>query len=272
MPWSSDVAERLKRRHRAEAVPWIEKRTIVIYALAEGGLPVPQGSGVLLQVADRGFVVTAAHCLDGWGKVRFLCAVDDGGFIDLTTVQAHVTRDRGDADFALLPLDDEMFARVSSSRAFVRLSEVDAHGDAPATGIHALFGYPVQLASRREGCIVSDALYYPTMLKNVSDLDRDLSVAFFMDDEHVDEVGDRTRLPALQGVSGGGMWRLHTKGDDPEAWSVDRIRLVGIEHTVVERSGTIKGVRARHVLAGMAAQFPELAPSVRLVGVFVAAT
>lgn len=270
MPLAPEIAERLQRRHRDEAVPWIAERTIVIYALVDGGLPVPRGTGVLLQVADRGFVVTAAHCLHDWGKVRFLCAVNEGGFIDLTTVPAQVTCDQAGADFALLPFDDEMFEQVSTSRRFVRLSDVDVHGDAPAPGIHAVFGYPVQLATRSAAAIVSDALYYPTVLKDAVGFDPGLSIALFMDEENVDEEGDRTRLPALQGISGCGMWRLHTKGDDPGAWSIDRIRLVGIEHTVAPRSGTIRGVRARHILAGIASQFPELAQSVGLTGLVVA--
>jgi hypothetical protein len=94
-------------------------------------------------------------------------------------------------------------------------------------------------------------IFYPTQLTSAPDRNPDTTIALFLEDEN----GDRARLPALQGISGCGVWRLHRKGDDPRTWSVDQIKLVGIEYGFIK--GAILGVRARHVIGGIATQFPR---------------
>ncbi len=234
MSWSEATVEELQRLHRVEAVPWIEQRTVVVGEYC-GGDPAPNFTGVLLQVADRHFVITAAHCLKGWGKSRFWILLPEGDVIDLTTVQAETPTDRS-MDFALLPLTDEMVTKLSGFRSFVRLSEVDVLGDLPRPGIHAVLGYPLQQRERLEGGWISKAIFYPTALTTIEDQDPNTTIALFRDVEHTDENGERSPLPELKGISGCGIWRLHTKGDDPPTWTVDRIRLVGIEHSVPKRA------------------------------------
>ena len=51
-----------------------------------------------------------------------------------------------------------------------------------------------------------------------------------------------------------------------------KIRLVGIEHHVVGKDEGIKGTRIRHVLAGIADRYPELARPIELVGIRVVTT
>lgn len=146
MRWPDEVVEELKRRHLAEAVPWIEQRTVVVCEW-NGGDPIPNFTAVLLKVADRFFAITAAHCLKDWGKTRFLIVLPDQDFVDLTTVQAEIPKDRS-MDFALLPLTDEMASKLSQFRTFVRLSEIDVADGEPRAGIHAVLGYPIQLRER----------------------------------------------------------------------------------------------------------------------------
>jgi len=265
MRWSDEVVEELKRRHLAEAVPWIEHRTVVVCEW-NGGDPVPNFTAVLMKIADRCFAFTAAHCLKDWGKARFLILLPDGDFVDLTTVQAEVPKDPS-MDFALLPLTDEMAAKLSQFRKFVLLSEVEVADGEPHEGIHAVLGYPIHLRERSAEGWLSKAIFYPTQLTAVRDRNPDTTIALFLDDEHEDEHGDRARLPELRGISGCGVWRLHAKGDDPRAWSVDRIKLVGVEYGFIK--GAILGVRARHVIGGIATQFPELEPCIRLVGIHI---
>lgn len=264
MTWPDEVAETLRRRHLAEAVPWIEQRTVVVCEW-NGGDPVPTFTAVLVQVADRCFAITAAHCLKDWGKARFLILLPDDDLVDLTTVQAEVPKDPS-MDFALLPLTDEMALKLSRFRTFVRLSEIDVADGEPREGHHAVLGYPIQLRKRPPEGWFSTAIFYPTQLTAVRDRDPDTTIALFLDDEH-EEDGKRARLPALQGISGCGVWRLHTKGDDPRTWSVDRIRLVGVEYGFIK--GAILGIRARHVIGGIATQFPDLESCIQLVGLHI---
>ena len=259
--------ERLHKRFQAEAVPWIERRTVVIFKQAEGGAPVPEGTGVLLQVADRHFLVTAAHALKVWREMSLIIPLGDGTGIDIRSSRAELTRDQRDADFALVPLTDPMVERLlAASKDFVRLAEVDVSGDEPAFGIHAVFGYPLELSKVDEGWRISDAIYYPTTITKLPDVDHGLSIVLDIHPEIVDSDGDRSRLPDLHGISGCGIWRLHLKGDDIESWSEERIRLVGIEHTVLPNRW-IRGARIRHVIAGVASQFPDLERCVALIGI-----
>jgi hypothetical protein len=262
--WSDEVVQELRRRHLAEAVPWIEQRTVVVCEW-NGGDPVPNFTAVLVRVADRPFAITAAHCLKGWKEgTRFLIMLPNQDFVDLTTVQAETPKDKS-MDFALLPLTHEMASKLSSFRSFVRLSEIDVAAGEPPAGIHAVLGYPIKLRERPADGWLSTAIFYPTQLTTARDRNPDTTIALFLDDEHEDENGDRSRLPELQGISGCGVWRLHRKGDDPTTWSVDRITLVGIEYGFIK--GAILGVRARYVIGGIAMQFPELEPCVELVGI-----
>jgi hypothetical protein len=263
--WSQEVVDELERRHLAEAVPWIERRTVVVCEW-NGGDPVPNFTAVLVKVADRCFALTAAHCLKDWGKARFLIMLADKDFVDLTTVQAEVPTDSS-MDFALLPLTEEMASKLSSFRTFVRLSDIDVADGEPRAGIHAVLGYPLQLRERPVEGWLSKAIFYPTQLTDVRARNSDTTIALFLDDEHEDEHGNRSRLPALQGISGCGVWRLHAKGDDPTAWSVDQIKLVGVEFGFIK--GAILGIRARHVIGGIATQFPELESCIRLIGLHI---
>lgn len=263
MVWSAEIVEELRRRHLAEGVPWIEQRTVVVCEW-NGGDPVPNFTAVLVQIADRSFAITAAHCLKGWGKSRFLISLPNQDLVDLTTVQAEIPKNES-MDFALLPLTQKMASKLSSFRTFVRLSEIDVAAGEPPAGIHAVLGYPIQLRERPADGWLSKAIFYPTQLTSAPDRRPDTTIALFLDDEHEDENGDRARLPALQGISGCGVWRLHRKGDDPRTWSVGRIKLVGIEYGFIK--GAILGVRARHVIGGIATQFPELEPCIELVGI-----
>lgn len=161
-----------------------------------------------------------------------------------------------------------MAEALSQSHEFARLADADPAGEEPANGIHAVFGYPLELANHSNG-LTSEAIFYPSNLTKLPDLDPGLSIALEIHPEMVDDNGDRARLPSLGGISGCGIWRLTLKGDPIDDWTVDRIRLAGIEHTV-KTGHWIRGVRIRHVLAGLATRFPDLAPCVALTGVKLA--
>lgn len=200
--------ERLHQRFFDEGVPWMERRTVVIFKQADGGNPVPEATGVLLQVADRYFLLTAAHALKEWREMALVIPLGDGTGIDIRSSRAEITRDQRDADFALVPLTEPMVERLSaSSKQFVRLAEVDVAGDEPAVGIHALFGYPMELSKVDNEWRVSDALYYPTTIMKLPDVDHGLSIVLEIHAEIVDSDGDRSRLPDLHCVSGCGIWR-----------------------------------------------------------------
>lgn len=257
---------RLHARFGDEGTSWIRRRTVPIYKMANGGNPVPHGTGVLLQVADHKFVVTAAHVLNVWTEMRLVIPIGENNAMDLRSAYAHVTTNEDHVDFAVIKLTAEMANALPNEYQFVRLAEIDVHGTEPTQGIHAVFGYPQQLAERDEVGLTSKAIFYPSNLITQADTDGAISLAMEIHPETSDENGDRAPLPALNCISGCGIWRLHQKGDDIDTWNADRIRLVGIEHTVLVNKW-IRGVRIRQVAGGIATLFPELEPCIALLGI-----
>jgi hypothetical protein len=145
---SPEQAARLHERFTKEAVPWIERRTVAIYKVSDSGIPVPEGTGVLLQVADRRFVLTAAHVLKLWKELALIIPTGERNGINLTACLAEVACDEHEADFALIPLSPEMVDALLPAKDFVRLAEPTL----PAT--NPRWAFTPSLATRRKWPIV----------------------------------------------------------------------------------------------------------------------
>lgn len=118
----------------------------------------PEGTGVLLQVADRRFVLTAAHVLKLWKELALIIPTGERNGINLTACLAEVACDEHEADFALIPLSPEMVDALLPAKDFVRLAETDVTGDEPPLGIHAVLGYPQEMAKRGSDNLTSLAI------------------------------------------------------------------------------------------------------------------
>lgn len=192
---------------------WMEARTVCLCHRVPGGNPVAKGSGVLLRVADVGFVITAGHVLqglDGQG-VELLVAPDAGdlglyNLGDKTCVDIGRTRDLADVDLAFVKLPADTDAVLSALKSFVRLSEVELEVTASG-GAYSVLGYPQQWAkfdaqaktvSIRPVCYGAD-LHRHELVGSTNGLSLVLD---FPQGLTEDVSGQSSRMPELQGISG----------------------------------------------------------------------
>lgn len=258
------LAERLMH----EAREWMLARTVPILAWAPGGLPVLEGSGVLLKIANAGFILSAAHVFAGVikdGRGLAIGLVNGVNILRLDGLEVQVSDDQRDVDVAFLRLPPEVDMRISQHRPFVRLDQVDTARRPPKKGMYIVAGFPRgQTQADGERRVIDSKPYCLTTPLYEGDLvnfTEGKSIALAYTGQVIDENGELARAPALLGISGCGIWRM--VGEDhptPGHWDVTSIRLAGIEHGIVGRA--IKGLLAFRVLEMIRKAHPDLAPAI----------
>lgn len=263
-------------RAAEESAKWILARTVPLYALARGGNPVLEGTGVLMKVADTGFLLSAAHV--------FAEVIKDGRtvqvglaaglpLLDLGGIDVELSHDRQDVDLAFARLPDEFTAAIAKHKEFVRLDQVDMDPVPPLPGWYSLVGYPREQSSldhikrilESEPMCLNTFLYEKDLQHDAFTIGTSIALSFSAG-ELSDDNGDPVSAPGLKGVSGCGMWRVAGSRDAVanDTWSVDMIRLAGIEHCTVGRK-MIKGALAFHVVIGIKRRYADLRPAIELV-------
>jgi hypothetical protein len=138
----------------------ISRATIPFFAFHNNQV-VLFGSGTLLQIADRHFIVSAAHVLDYpavHGIPTMLSPGTDGGkFIPLDRTRVYTTpipkgrregpamREGDDDDVGVCELPAEIAEQLCPARRFVRLDEVSRRKGFQQ-GFYMVIGYPVSLS------------------------------------------------------------------------------------------------------------------------------
>lgn len=236
--------------------------------------PTLHGTGVLLQIADVPFLISAAHVLE---EVKTARAMFVPGEID----QAQTLRGEyafsppgDDRDIGVVRLDDDVVALLkANSWEFLRLDKtVLLKGDELPPAMYALYGYPIEL-HKREGAVVEPRSYWlgrrpHQKTASALGLKPEHHVALRLDhdaDEHILSANLK-RPPGLLGMSGCGVWLVcdDTDRETPESWSADSYVLAGIEHAFQERRDYIKVTTMTKVLQLIAGTFPELAAAIKL--------
>jgi hypothetical protein len=256
-------------------VRWIEERTVCLFHLSPGGNPVPMGTGVLLRVANAGFILTAAHVIGASQKdqgLRILVApnINNLGLIDLVGASATRSLDIDNVDAAIIRLPPYVDAELAEHKRFVRLSEVAAERT-PTGGCYNVMGYPREWAkvdvttmtmSLVPVCYGTD-LHLGRLASSVEGL---TIVLDFPPGGYEQISGAMNRMPLLNGISGSGIWRMYGPENvfRLDTWDPSWIQLAGIEHTVVSRKA-IKGVIIRHVLVYIASRWPDMRAAINLI-------
>jgi hypothetical protein len=281
MPDLEKRVNEIDERIWKSASDWIKRRTIGLYRQMPGGNPVLEGSGVLLKIADVPFVVTCGHVLtvvtEGAAILIGPMAglTKPGHFVALTTPKLQVSADAMeehalvDVGFARLP-DEAERELVDYGKAFTRLNELELGRD-PKIGLYSVLGYPRGTNNPDHvRKVIEPAWYHYGSYLWGGEIDRfvqGISIAVGWTSEVVrNEHGAEIPQPLISGISGCGMWLLHSDHRDAHrlnTWTPDRIRLAGIEHRVLARKW-IKGTVVREVVERIAQVFPELQPSIRL--------
>ena len=270
-----------------ECPPVIQRHTIAFFA-EQSRKQIQCGSGVLLQIGGRYFVLTAAHVLDLHALHRFpiyLMPDEIGGTVisldgaKLYSSELPQSKDRLDdpMDAGFLELTPRIVSELVSSKTFLPLRDIDPHDAFHRRSWYMTVGYPyeVNVSDHERRSHTSTLFAYASwpyygergMPPNFNPA-FDLFVHFMRNDSTEGDEEIVASIPNPKGVSGCGMWRLAAADKPIELWKPEDVRLVGIQRSWPKDLETLRGVRVFHPLKMLAESLPELNPCFQLNGMW----
>lgn len=240
--------------------------TIPLYTEQDGNTLLC-GTGVLLQIAEKHFIISAGHTFDARRMLDLPMWVTDGvvgnkliplGQVTIRSSETNVPYRRTDDPFdtAVCELSRETGAKIGVEKRFLRLNDVDPWDRQEPRSWYMVFGYPTELSPADEAAksINSHACAFATFLYcdergAVSDYDKEVGIALDFDSTTIrDDAGNPAIPPRPHGMSGCGIWRLVEAGTDARLWTLDDIKLVAIQHTIKLEQSVLTGTRIRYAL------------------------
>jgi hypothetical protein len=231
------------------------------------------GSGMLLQIEGRGFLVTAAHVLEEQriaqtnievpGR-KALLPLSGRGIKSRLPESGRRADDR--IDIGILPLTRDMVDELLENFAFLDSRRVDPSDVGGPHTRYTFAGYPSSKhEGPRDGVLAIEPVRYTSEA-----LAPEKYPAGFQLETHVSIDFDRKRMvarteqvqtpPDPHGVSGGGVFRIGTW--DEIIAGRNEERLVGVAIEVNNRARCLLGTRISYPLEMIRATFPELSPSI----------
>lgn len=272
-------------RLMTECGPIIQRHTVAFFD--EDMLVQRQGgTGVLLTVGDRHFILTAAHVLDLYaerGLPMFIMPEHKGA--KLVSLDGAVmyrsempdSRDRLDdpMDVGFVEIMPGIVAELAPSKTFLTLDGVDLRDPFHSKSWYMTVGYPYEVNEsdherrRHDSTLFAYASWPYCGERGSPSAYRpgfDLLVHFARDDSTEGDENVLAYVPEPPGISGCGMWRLAAADKPIEQWSPADIRLVGIQHSWFADIQALRGVRIIHPLEMMAFSIPQLHPEFKKCG------
>jgi hypothetical protein len=258
----------------------LSKRTFPFYQLAKSGQAL-FGTGVLLQIDERMFAISAAHVFD---RVEEILRLGDQAvihtcdptapFLDISLWRVCKSkapggdRDADKLDLAIAEIPAEATIRLQHRRP-VRLCEIEAEDRHQINGRYLVFGYP-KTGSRLEessNTLIYDILPYLTSVYQgqrgeLLEYDSNLEIALdFIPKNTTDHDGNPGRIFRPNGISGCGIWRVFETPSRMDNWDPSDLKLVGLEHSWNHQIQVLRGTRIRCALVVIAHHYPELRPA-----------
>ena len=246
------------------------------------------GTGTLLAVADRKFVVSAAHVLHLAKEHDLTVAISPalgGSFTALTARPWLVTSDDGSGDqhdLALYEMDERELDRLGAV-VFVRIADVCFDSDLSAS-YFVVCGFPGMWSTTIDadgGNMKSRLLQYGTYpFKGTAS-----GLAGFSPERHIllegtpgdllDHNGQPTQFQTrsghaasmpgdLSGISGCSVWRIGDFRTPVSEWNVNNAQIVGVQTGVFKSTGAIKATRWNSVSTLLHSAYPDLRSTINM--------
>lgn len=264
-----------------------EKSTVAILRI-QGSATVPLGTGTLLRIADRCFVVTAAHVVrHAYEWASGLAVTGDAGKIVetpshwLCSPMDSAEPDKGLGDVAVYALTESQTQELEG-KEFVRLGDVGLESDLNK-GLFRLVGYPQMFcepSSDETQKVLLGSLTFATTVHRgkprITDYDPDVHFLLDAIDQNlVDRQGQKASLhgrqqavvkltDGLPGISGCGVWRIGNSRTALEEWKQEDAALVGVAISTYSESEVIKVTRWKFVGKLIYAGFPDMRGPLKL--------
>jgi len=263
-----------------ECQPRISKSTICLYGF-QNGLK-QNGTAILLRVADKHFLVSAAHVLDFTFYHSFqyftTSSYDENSLFRLKFISRQSSakppnvpsnspqlRDDDPIDISVAELSPETVQELQKGKHFLQLADLDGSELRTAAGI-IVFGYPTDFSISKPDFFESFPLPFVTTILQHPPEQRDANAEILLYYPATCTDANETAMdsPDPRGLSGCGIWRLSQPPTHPDLWNVDDIRLVGIQHRWRSRKRYLVGSSIRHVINMIWFSYPDLRSSIEL--------
>ena len=256
--------------------------TIPLYT-KQYGITLLCGSGVLLQIAEKYFIVSAGHTFDARRMLDLPLWVTDGvvgnsllplGQVLIRSSVTAVAYDRTDEPFdtAVCELSSETASKIAVQKRFLRLIDVDPWDQQEPRSWYMVYGYPTKLspADEQSQSINANAVALATFLYcdergPLVNYDKEVGIAIDFDSTTTqDDDGNPAVPPYPSGISGCGIWRLVEAGTDARRWTVDDVKHVAIDHTLKTGQKVLVGTRIRYALQMIYRNHVDLRPAMEM--------
>ena len=263
----------------------IAQATMPLFNVTEGCV---WATSVMLEIDKKCFLLTAAHIFDNWPSRPIPINITDGvrggsifaiGEAVLRRSPTAHPKDRltdDPFDVCVCDLPNEAAERVKAGGRFrfLHLSELDPWSEEDLRSWYMVFGFPGELNEKEiaPGILGSNACAYSTFIYggergNIPWTDEDRGVGILMDygpNTTQNDAGLLVRPPEPFGMSGGGMWRVTEYGCDPRKWSLENMKLIGIQSAAYTTERVLRGTRIEHHLRMIYRGHEDLRPAMEL--------
>jgi hypothetical protein len=235
------------------------------------------GSGVLLQIGDKSFIVSAGHTFDARRMADVPLWVTSGvagskllplGEILIRSSETNDPFYRTDEPFdvAVCELTRETAAQIAVEKRFLRLNDVDPWDRQEPRSWYMVYGYPTKLSPPDEATLSINAnavalatFIYCDERGPLDRYDKEVGIALDFDPATIRNDDGRSAAPPHPGgMSGCGIWRLVEAGTDMKVWNLNDVKLVAIEHTLKTKKNVLVGTRIRYALQMIYRNHPDL--------------
>lgn len=184
--------------------------------------PFADSSSILVTVAERYFLVTAAHCIHGIDLTCFGIMISDefirlGGTVQYFEPNEEDAFDPNNMDMAVFELDDETVAAMKEKYQFLRWNQIKIGHPSEKISPYLIFGYPG--LKTRKHFPTKQIIPEPFILRTIGKpldfyqeqkIDTRKTLALLVDQKRIasamtdkiEEVGE------LGGISGCGVWHI----------------------------------------------------------------
>lgn len=244
-------------------------RSVVPVFGFQNGKAVQDRTGILFQVADHHFLITASHDLNWISENVPIFIAPHGPGIDPIQLTGRMTgTEDASIDIAIMRLASENVEYLLPERQFLRMTSLDFLSRS-SNGIYVVQGYPVELGRidmdvgkvRTRGMRYCTDIYEGELPAMDYPFDDDIHVSL---QHHLDEhdlSGNAIKSPKITGMSGGAIWRLAESIDGK--LEVNEPKLVAVQ-TKAKTGEFLKGTWIKYALELIAKTYPELRPAMSL--------
>lgn len=219
----------------------ILESTIQFFYDNSKGEPAPTGSGLLISLVDRFFMLTAAHVIaEDYNNVYIILPDKElqlGGVLHFTPLPASGKREDDKIDIAVMELEDSVVADILSSFKFITLDNIEIGHKDIQLPYYLSVGYQATKTKKVWGKAEISANPYPYQTEQEPNFDfkkfgfapfSHMAVKF--DGKVTSEKNKNVhQAPQMNGISGSGLWYLK---DFAKPDMVKNKQLVGL---VIER-------------------------------------